>query len=305
MSFLLSLVAQILHLALMVAAAPLVAGVSDWLEALIGGRSGVPVLLPWRDLVRLSRKTRAETESGSAVLRYAPPGALGTTLAAAALVPSFSRSMALSPLADILVILSLLAAARVAMVLAALDAGAPEPGLAAQQSSARAVPAEAALIMLALVIALMAGGFNLELIMGQARDGGLVPAAACAVVLAALLALAFADDGFSHAGLDRVASGSGLALVRLTVWLRRLVWLDLIGALVLPFGYAAAGAGPLEWFVGLACWGGRLGVLILVLAGARALTGRIAERRAAEVAAVATLLAVIAAVMVLASARLA
>jgi formate hydrogenlyase subunit 4 len=303
MSLLLSLVAQILHLLLMVAAAPLAAGVSDWLEAQMIGRSGAPVLLPWRDLVRLSRKTPAETDSGSAVLRHAPSAALGITLAAAALAPSFSRSMALSPLADILVIVSLLASARVALVLAALDAGAPEPGLAAQQSSALAVPAEAALIVLAVAIALMAGGFNLDLIMGQARDGGLAPAAASAVVLAGLLALAFLDDDFSQAGLDRAAADNALAIARLTAWLRRLVWLDLIGALVLPFGYATAGAGPLEWSAGLACWGGRLTVLILFMAGTRALLGRIAAQRAAEVAGVAALLAVMAAVMVLASAR--
>nr|WP_294565003.1 NADH-quinone oxidoreductase subunit H [uncultured Rhodopila sp.] len=305
MSLLLSLVAQILHIALMVAAAPLAAGVSDWLEARIGGRSGTPVLLPWRDLVRLSRKTPAETDGGSIVLRVAPSAALGITLAAAALAPSFSRSMALSPLADILVIVSLLASARAVMVLAALDAGAPEPGLAAQQSSALAVPAEAALIVMALAIALMAGSFNLDLIMSQARDGGLAPAAAAAVVLAALLALAFVDDGFSLAGLDRTAADNGLAMSRLTAWLRRLVWLDLTGALFLPFGYATAGAGPLEWSIGLACWGGKLAVLILFMAGTRALPGRIAAQRAAEVAGVAALLAVIATVMVLASARMA
>lgn len=305
MSLLLSLVAQILHLALMVAAAPLAAGVSDWLEARFAGRSGASVLLPWRDLTRLSRKTPAETDSGSVVLQYAAPAALGVTLAAAALVPSFSRSMALSPLADILVIVSLLAVARVAMVLAALDEGAAMTGLAAQQSSALAVPAEAALIVLAFAIALMAGGCNLDLIIGQVRDGGLSPAAAFAVALAALLATAFVDDGFSHAGLDQAAAGNELAMSRLTVWLRRLVWLDLIGALAVPAGYATAGAGPLEWCAGLACWGGKLGVLMLVLAGARALLGRIAARRAAELATLAAVLAVIAAVTVLASARMA
>jgi formate hydrogenlyase subunit 4 len=305
MSLLLSLVAQILHLALMIAAAPVAAGLADWLEARFTGRSGASVLLPWSDLVRLSRKTPAATDSGSVVLRYAPAAALGVTLSAAALAPSFSRSMALSPLADILVIVSLLTLARVAAVLAALDEGAPLPALAAQQSSALAVPAEAALIVLAFAIALMAGGFNLELIMGQARDGGLSPAASSAVVLVALLALAFVDDGFSLAGLDQAAAGNGLAMSRLTGWLRRLVWLDLIGALFLPFGYATAGAGPLEWSVGLACWGGKLGIMLVSLAGARVLLGRITARRAADAAAVAVMLAVIAAVMVLASARMA
>jgi formate hydrogenlyase subunit 4 len=305
MSLLLSLVAQILHLALMIAAAPLAAGASDWLEARFNGRSGAPVLLPWRDLIRLSRKTPTETDSGSVLLQYAPAAALGVTLSAAALVPSFSRSMALSPLADILVIISLLTVARVAMVLAALDEGAPQPGLAAQQSSALALPSEAALMVLVFAIALMAGGFNLDLIMGQARDGGLAPAAAAAIVLAALLALACLDDGFSRAGLAEAAAGNGLAMARLSFWLRRLVWLDLIAALAVPIGYATAGAGPLEWSIGLAFWAGKLGILILLLAAARALLGRIAARRAAELAAVAAVLALIAAVMVLASARMA
>jgi formate hydrogenlyase subunit 4 len=305
MSLLLSLVAQILHLGLMIAAAPLAAGVSDWLDARFTSRTGAPVMLPWRNLVRLSRKTPAETDSGSAVLHYAPVAALGITLSAAALAPSFSRSMALSPLADILVIASLLTSARVAMVLAALDQGESETGLAAQQSSALAVPAEAALILATFAIALMAGGFNLDLVMGQARDGGLSPVPAAALVLSALAAMALTDDGFALTGLDEAAAGKGLAMSRLTGWLRRLVWLDLIGALVLPFGYATAGAGPLEWSIGLACWAVKLGVMIVFLAGVRALLGRITARRAAEVAAAAAMLALIAAVMVLASARMA
>nr|WP_294577896.1 NADH-quinone oxidoreductase subunit H [uncultured Rhodopila sp.] len=305
MSLLLSLVAQILHIALMIAAAPVVAGLADWLQVRLAGRPGASILLPWRDLVRLSRKTPAETDAGSSVLRFAPATALGVTIAAAALVPSFSRSMALTPLADLLVIVSLLAFARAAMVLAALDAGAAMPGLAAQQSSALAIPAEAALIIAVFAIALMAGGFNLDLIMGQMRDGGLAPAAATAVVLAALLLLAVADDGFALMGLEQAESGNGIAVARLTGWLRRLVWIDLIAALFLPFGFATAGSGPLEWSVGLACWGLKLAILIPCLSAARLIAGRVAAQRVPGLAAFAILLAALAAVMVLSSARLA
>lgn len=305
MNLMLSLVAQILHVALMIGAAPLAAGVADWLEARFGGRSGPPVLLPWRELRRLSRKTPSETDSGSVVLRFAPAAALGVTLSAAALVPSFSRSMALAPLADVLVIVSLLTVARVVTALAALDSGAASPALAAQQSSALAVSAEAALMLAVFCIALMAGGFNLDLIISQARDGGLTPVAASAIVLAALLVLAFADDGCSRTGLDQAAAGYGLAMMRLTVWLRRLVWLDLIGALFPPFGFSAAGAGPLEWSIGLACWGLKLAVFILCLSGMQAMAGRIAVRRMPDPSAVAVLLAIVAVVIVLASARMA
>jgi len=57
MTILLSLVAQLLHIGLMIAAAPTMAGLTDWLDARLTGRAGPPVLLPWRDLIRLSRKT--------------------------------------------------------------------------------------------------------------------------------------------------------------------------------------------------------------------------------------------------------
>ena len=57
MSFFPSLFTQVLHIGLMLAAAPTVAGLIDWVLARSAGRSGPPVLLPWRDLVRLSRKT--------------------------------------------------------------------------------------------------------------------------------------------------------------------------------------------------------------------------------------------------------
>ena len=136
MTFVLSLLSEILHIGLMIVAAPTVAGVLDWLDARLSGRSGPPILLPWRDLVRLSRKAPVTVESVSAVSRLAPALGLGATLSAAALVPSFTLGMALAPLADVLVIVSLLAVARVAAGLAALDSGAALPGLAAQNASA-------------------------------------------------------------------------------------------------------------------------------------------------------------------------
>jgi formate hydrogenlyase subunit 4 len=303
MSLILSLVAQLLHVALMIAAAPLAAGAADWLEARFAGRSGPPVLHPWRDLVRQSRKTPAETEAGSVVLRHAPAVAFGVTLAAAALVPSFTLSMALAPLADCLVVVSLLAVARVAEVLGALDGGAASPGLAAQNSSAAAVPAEAALIVIVVAMALMGGSFDLDTIINQVRDTGWYPGAAAAIVLAGLLVLAVIDHDAAGSGLDQVASDARLALMRQTAWIRRLVWFDLIGALFLPIGLATAGSGPIDWCAGLLAWAVRLGGFILGLAAIRALLGPVSSRRAPRAAAVGLVLGMIAIVLVLASAR--
>jgi formate hydrogenlyase subunit 4 len=297
----LSLVAQILHIGLVIAAAPTVAGMMDWLNARLSGRSGPPILLPWRDLARLFRKTPMDAENVSVVFRLAPATGLGAMLAAVALVPSFTLGMALSPLSDVLVIVSLLVVARVATAMAALDSGAAFPGLAAQTASARAVLAEPALMLAVVTLALIAGGFNLDLIIGQQREGLLLPAAASTVALTAMLALVFAEAGAPTRGLDEMFGGSDLAIARMTVWLRRMIWIDLIGDLFLPVGMASTDSGVLAWLIGLAAWLVKLGAFILGLSVIQTTLGQTSRHRLPDLIGVAALLALLATIMVLAT----
>jgi formate hydrogenlyase subunit 4 len=311
MTIVLSLLTQILHLGLMLAAAPTVTGALDWLDARLSGRSGAPILSPWRDLLRWSRKTPVVDESVSVVSRLAPALALGATASSAALVPSFTLGMALAPLGDVLVIVSLLAIARVASALAALDSGAARPGLAAQNASARSVLAEPALMLSVVTLALIGGSFNLDLIIGQQREGLLLPAAASTVAMTAMLALMFAeasvtdaggsDAGVSNDGADQMASGTLLATVRMTFWLRRVVWINLIGALFLPVGMAGADSLPLSWLIGLAFWAVKLVAFILGLSAIQTVLGRVPRRSLPDLIGVAALLALLAVIMVLAS----
>ena len=305
MIIVLSLLAQILHIGLMVAAAPTAAGAMDWLDARLTGRAGPPLLLPWRDLVRWSRKTPVILDNVSVVSRFAPQVALGSMLAAAALVPSFTLGMALSPLADVLVIVSLLSTARMAVALAGLDAGAAMPALIQQEISTAAVLAEPALMLAVVTLALMAGSFNLDLIIGQQREGMLLPATASAVASTALLALVFADTCSGNREPDAIFSGIDLAMARLAVWLRRLVWADLIGGLFLPIGMATTDDRPLAWLTGLATWSIRTGVFMLCLSAIQSRIGRIPRHSLLDLLGVSALLALLATIMVLASAGLA
>lgn len=302
MTVVLSLVAQILHLALMLAAAPSVAGVMDGLDARLAGRTGPPLLSPWRDLVRLCRKTPILMDGFSAVTQIAPAVALGATLSAAALVPSFTLGMALSPLADVLVIVSLLTIARVATALAALDSGAPLPGLAQQGASALAVVAEPALMLAMVALALMGGSFNLDLIIGQQREGVLLPAAASAVTLTALLALLLGDMRAPGRDIEQMFGGIELAMIRMAGWLRLVIWVDLVGNLFLPIGIAPTDGFPAAWLVGVACWAVKLAAAILALCGLRAFLGRVPRQSLPDLIGVAALLALLAVIMVLASA---
>ncbi len=301
MSIVLPLVAQILHLAVTIVAAPAVTGVVDWLDARLSGRAGPPLLLPWHDLIRLTRKTRTTGESVSIVHRLAPAVDLGATLSAAALVPSFALGMALAPLADVLVIVSLLTIARLAASLAALDAGSALPGLAAQNASAQAVLAEPALMLAVVTLGLMASSLNLDLIIVQQREGLLLPAGASAVALTAMLALVFADDSAGASELDSMFSGIDLATSRMAGWLRRVVWIDLIGGLFLPIGMATADDGPTGWLTGLLYWCVKLGAFVVILSAIQTSLGRVPRHSLHDLIGVAALLALLAMVMVLAS----
>ena len=81
-----SVLAQLLHIALVLAAAPVLTGVVRWLKARIMGRRGAHPLQPLRDLLKLLRKKPVMAENASAVSLAAPYLAAGAAMAAAALV---------------------------------------------------------------------------------------------------------------------------------------------------------------------------------------------------------------------------
>jgi formate hydrogenlyase subunit 4 len=298
-----SLAAQFVHVCLMLVAAPAIAGLTNWLNARLAGRHGPPLLAPLWDIVRLSRKTPTLPENASPVLSYAPTVSLAATLSAAALVPSFTIGMALSPLADGLVVASLLTLGRTAACLGALDIGAAQSGRAAEQNSATAILAEPGLLLFVFSLALMGGGFNLDQIIGQQRIGLLLPAAASAVALTCLLALAFADISAQALDLSGDLSGIDLAVARFAGWLRRVVWIDLIGSLFLPIGMASPASGLGDWLIGLAVWLMKLAAAALCLSLVQTLLGRPARQTLPNLLGIAALLALLATVIVLSGAR--
>ena len=56
MNLVIGFIAQILHIALMIVAAPTLIGVIRWMQARLVGSAGPPILQPWRSLARLLRK---------------------------------------------------------------------------------------------------------------------------------------------------------------------------------------------------------------------------------------------------------
>lgn len=307
MALLGGILAQLLHLALMLAAAPLVLGVTRWLRARMLGRRGASPLQPFRDLDRLLRKRPVLAENASWISEAAPHAGLAACLTAAALVPSFAGGMLLAPTADLLLLAGLLAAARMALMLAGMDAGTALGGMGAARAMALPILAEPALLLCAMAFSILAGTTNLDGIAAAFREGA--PGLRMPLVLAglAMLALALAGTARSRTGLAEPAmleeamllesSGRHLALWEYQSALRLTLWLALLAALFLPYGMAPAGAGPLSWLLGLLAWVVKMGGLCLVLAWFESASARMHPFRLPEFLGLALLLALLAAAL--------
>ncbi|HWL83494.1 MAG TPA: NADH-quinone oxidoreductase subunit H [Roseomonas sp.] len=319
MTLLPAILTQLLHLALMLALAPVLVGVVRWLKARLMGRQGANPLQPWRDLRKLLRKQPLLAENASVVSLAAPYAALGATAAAAALVPGFAHGMLLAPMADLILIAGLLALARFALALAAMDVGTAFGDLGAAREMSFAAFAEPAFVLAVLAFAILAGTTNLDAVGTLLQDGMVGLRVTLGLALLALLAVALAENGrlpvdnpATHLELTMVheamlleASGRQLALWEMQGALRLILWLSLLAALFFPFGTAPAEAGPLAWLLGLLAWVIKLGALAVALAVFESLIAKMRVFRVPEFLGAALLLALLGAVFLFLSTGLA
>jgi formate hydrogenlyase subunit 4 len=313
------LLTQLLHIALVLAAAPLVLGGIRWLKARMMGRVGAHPLQPLRDLLKLLRKRPVLAENASWISRAAPYLGAGAALAALALVPSFARGMAFAPLGDLVLIAGLLALGRVALALAGLDVGTAFGGLGAAREMSFASLAEPALLLAVLILSMLAGSTGLETIAATFQEGGVGLRVSLALALIALLAVAVAenaripvDNPATHLELTMVheamileASGRHLALWEAASALRLTLWLALIAAVFFPFGTAPVGFAPLGWIIGIPLWAAKMAVLCLALAAFESAIAKMRVFRVPEFLGVAVLLGLLGAILLFVSTRLA
>lgn len=300
-SFLTAALAQLLHIALVFSAAPVVGSLQRWAAARVQGRASPHLLQAWRDLSRLARKRCALAENASPLFSLLPYGCFAAMAVAAALVPSFTLGMAFAPMADLLVIAALMAAARVMLALAALDAGTGRGGLAAARLTRLGGMGEPAVFLVILTLGVMGATTNLDLLADLQRDGMLVPPVASALAGAALAIVVLIDPGWGDAAAE--FSATDLALVHYAQSLRQIVWLDLIAALFLPIGIAAAGDGPVAWIVGVAAWVAKLVFLAGATSVVRSVVRRVRSARVPVMLGVAALASLLAGLIVLAGTR--
>lgn len=251
-------VLQGLQMLLVLLLAPLLTGFVRKVKARLLRRRGPPLLQPYRDLIRLTRKEVVLADSASWLFRVIPYVIFAGTWVAAALVPTFRSGLLFSWSADLIAVIALLGSARFFQALAGLDVGTSFGGIGSSREVMIASLAEPAMLMMVFTVALIAGSTQLSHMAAFLHSGETGLRVSLALALVALLMVAIAenaripiDNPATHLELTMVHeamvleySGRHLAVIDLAAELKLLLYVSLVACLFLPWGIAAPGAGP-------------------------------------------------------------
>jgi formate hydrogenlyase subunit 4 len=258
--------AALLQVAVAVAVAPVVMGVTRQTRARLEGRAGAGVGQPWRDLRKLWRKRPIRATATSVVTVAAPLALLGSGLVIAALVPLVVSAPLPHVPGDLFVVVSVLLVGTVALALLGLDAGSAFGGMGSSRHMMIAALVEPTVLMAVYALSIPVGSSTLGLIVAARRDDPATiasPAGVLAVVALAVVVLAETgrlpvDNPATHLELTMVheamvleTSGRDLAWVELGSWMRLTVLLGLLGNLLVPWG-VASGGDPWSLLLGVA-----------------------------------------------------
>jgi len=176
--------------------APLLLGIIARTKAVVAGRVGPPLLQPYYDVAKLTRKGAVYSQTSTWIFRTGPVVGLAAVTLATALVPFGSSSALLAFPGDVILFTYLLALTRFVTVLAALDTGSSFEGMGASREVTFAALAEPALLLGLAAVARRTGNLSLSGMVSHAtlavwRQG----TPTLALVAAALLVVFLAENG--------------------------------------------------------------------------------------------------------------
>ena len=249
-----SLLESILRLACWLLVAPLLPGIINRVKAWVAGRRGPPVLQLYYDLARLWQKGVVMSNLASPAFIVLPAVAWVAVLGAAMLVPLGPLGASLRFRGDVVLMLSLLALARVCTAWAAMETGSAFEGMGAAREVSYAVLAEAAMIAAILALSVQTGSVSLATMLAPAAGAGvfLLAAGLFIVLLAENCRVPF-DDPNTHLELTMIHevmvldhSGPPLAAILHGASMKLMLFAVVLVQAVLPLGglhpVAAAGA---------------------------------------------------------------
>jgi hydrogenase-4 component C len=259
---------------LLVVLAPLVSGLTRWLRAKMHTRQGPPILQDYYDLIKLFKRQDLHTKESGFVHRLMPPLFFGTMLLLAMGLPMVARFSPMPFLADIILIIYLLALPRFFFALSAIDSGSSYAGVGGIRELMIGVLVEPAMMLALFVAALSAGSTNVGVISESVGSltashpttviiAGIAFAIACYIELAKLpFDLAEAEQELQEGPLAEY-SGPSLALAKMAMSMKQVIVVSWFLAIFLPFG-AAADTSVLSLAIGLAAYLLKLAVVFFI-----------------------------------------
>jgi len=249
-------VLTIVQTATVVALAPLAAGLVRRGKALLQGRRGAPVLLPYWTILTLMRKEIVLSSSTSWVFRAAPFAVLATAVLSAAALPLVTRGGVAAPLSHLVIVAGIWTLGAVFLVFAGLDSASAFGGMGASREMTIAAFLEPALVVAFAAFALASGSATVDGMLSVAGAGlvarpWLLPAvAALGLVALGENARYPVDNPATHLELTMVHeamvleySGPYLALMELASMIKLATFALVLANLAAPVGLATPAGG--------------------------------------------------------------
>ena len=248
------ILSQLLEILVALAVAPLLTGWLNQCRAWLQNKSAPSLFLPYRMLHKLLHKDVLMAQHASPLFRAAPYVVFGCLLLACAIIPTLSTDLPLSPAADAIALVGLLALARVFIALAAMDVGTMFGSMGARREMLVGFLAEPALLMVLFSASLMTQSTLLTAIVNDLthRELAIYPSLAFAGVAFTMVSLAEnaripVDNPATHLELTMIHealileySGRHLALMEWAASLKLFAYSCIGIALFFPWGIAEA-----------------------------------------------------------------
>ncbi|MBN2582433.1 MAG: NADH-quinone oxidoreductase subunit H [Planctomycetes bacterium] len=274
---------RFIHPLLALVLSPLLAGIVNKTKACFAGRSGPPLVQPYRDLWRLLRKGVVYSRTTSWLLRAGPIVSLAAAVTALLLLPLGGIASPLAFAGDLIVFAYLFGLVRFFMVAAALDTGSSFEGMGASREVSFSALAEPAMLLGLAALARPADSLSLSGLLG---GHGTVPAieipvlllvaAAMAIILLAENARIPVDDPNTHLELTMIhevmildTSGPDLAFAGYAAWLKQWAFAALLVGVAMPWRTGAAWSDLVLALAGVAAVGLGIGLVESTMARLR------------------------------------
>jgi formate hydrogenlyase subunit 4 len=272
------------------------------------GRAGAGIGQPWRDLRKQFRKQPITPRGTSEMFRAAPVLMIAMTLVVAVIAPLVTTASVIPPVADLFVVVALLAHGTVVLALAGIDTGTAFGGMGASRETTILALVEPTALVAIFALSVPVGSTNLSAIVGSGLEdparvltpASLLAAVALVVVVVAETGRLPVDNPSTHLELTMVHeamvleyAGPDLALVELGSAMRLSVYLALVANLFLPWG-VATGAGALALLVGVVALVVKVALLGALLAFAEVFLAKVRLFRVPELLAGSFLFALLA-----------